>query len=177
MLKSINRKISTLTKAERLTKALLGDLSRELLEYVVINKTWDIDSVNRTLAALTPMNKRTAILYFQAFLPFKFDEQTSTFGKLNKKVIDTKADAIIAFLDDESQNIWSWAADNVKVEAKAVDYAKNITKWVAKAIEAEDGLTKAEVLDAIFSGGLSADDFNQVLADIVAQEQPAQEAA
>ena len=59
-LATINTKIEALAQAEKVTKAVLSELSRELLDYVLVDGTHDIAAVNRTLAVLTPMNKQTA---------------------------------------------------------------------------------------------------------------------
>ena len=175
-LNTINARIETLKNAERVTKAELGSLSRELLEYVMLDKSYDIDAVNRTIAVLTPMNKKTAVLFFNAFLPFQFDEETNTFGKMQKKHVAKKVEAITTWLEDEGNSIWTWAADNVKVEAKEVDWAKKISKDITKAKEA--GTDNTAILRAVVEGGLTITDIMTILEQAAekAEEQQAEAA-
>lgn len=156
----INTKIETLANAEKVTKAVLSELSRELIEYVLVDGTHDIAAVNRTLAVLTPMNKQTAILFFGAFLPHKFNEDTSLFGGLDKKAKDKKMELTVAFLADANNDIWSWAKANVKIEAKEVDYLGKVTKAISTALD-KGAVSQLDLVNAIVAGGL---DVNAVLA-------------
>jgi len=79
-IKKINDKIDALVKSERITKQMLGELSRDLLNYVLVDENHDIQPVNRTLRALTPMNRKVATLFFRAFMPFKYTEAKESFG-------------------------------------------------------------------------------------------------
>jgi uncharacterized protein YfeS len=169
----INERIKKLGNAERVTKAELSALSRELLEYVMLDggkgeASFDIDAVNRTLAVLTPVNKRAACLYFPEFLPFAFDADNARFGKMKKKGKEKAIEAIKEWLADDTNDIWKWAADNVKMEKKPPEYAKQLTKIVERALADEaDGLTVHEVLMAV----LSADGIN--VADVVVEMEQA----
>ena len=58
-------RLEAIMAAEKITRVELGAMSRELLMYVP--DTNDIDIVNRLLGVLTPMNRRTAILFFFKF--------------------------------------------------------------------------------------------------------------
>jgi gas vesicle protein len=150
--KTVNAKIEKLKASERITKTMLSELSRDLLTYVIISGTMDIDSVNRTISVLTPMNKQTAVLFFTHFLPFSFDEGTSSFGGLQKKKLKAKTEAIESFLEDETKDIWSWAAENVKIEKKKVDYLAKITKDVTKALSDDDEeYTINDILQAVIA--------------------------
>lgn len=171
-LKTINARIETIAQAERVTKKELGLLSREIFEYTL--EQWDSQVINRLLAVLTPMNKRTAILYFQAFTPFKYVEEAQEFGGI-VKANDNKARCealMVAFLGSDG-NIWTWAEQHVKVEPKEVDFLANITKNVKKAIESDKG---DGVLEAVLAGGVTPADIMAVLA-AMAQQEPAQEQA
>lgn len=175
-LEHINSQIATIAGAEKITKKVLGELSREMLDYVVEDESWDSDAINRLLAVLTPMNKRTAILYFQHFTPFLVDEH-GEFGGMpkNKKA---KADAKLAsrkrvteFLVNEDSNIWTWAADNVKVEAKEVDWGKRVTSAVTSAMDDEKGgLSLADVMRAVMAAGMTADEVMDGLGVLYAEE-------
>ena len=167
---TINAKIKKLANAEKVTKAMLMELSRDLLSYVIVDGTMDIDAVNRTVAVLTPMNKQTAVLFFNHFLPFSFDADSCKFGGLNKKQLDAKTALITDFLEDENQNIWTWAADNIKIEQKAVDYLAKITKDVTKALaDEEQGTTVTDVMRAV----LAADGIT--ITDVLLEMQQAQD--
>lgn len=150
-IKEINNKIDVLAKSERITKAVLSELSRDLLAYVLIGEgeveaTFDIQPVNRVLQVLTPINKRVAVLYFSQFMPFKMIEDKAVFGKMGKqsKVDECIVNAELALIDD-GFDIWSWAANNVKVEPKEVDWNQKLTSDMTKAIEA--GLTGDDILN------------------------------
>ena len=97
---TIDERIARLINSEKVTKKELGFISRELLEYVP--ETNDIGKVNRLLSVLTPMNKMTAIYFFKNFLPFRFDEDSRTFGKKLKgeKTLGKYSDKIETFLKD-----------------------------------------------------------------------------
>lgn len=148
-LKQINGKITKIRNAEKVTKAVLGELSRELLEYV--QETGDIQPVNKLVAVLTPMNKRTAILFFTHFLPYNTEEGTFT-----KKKRNGTFDLANEFLATED-TIWDWAADNIKVEQKEIDWAQRLTKDMTKAIEA----------------GLTFNDIMSILEQVVPQQEAA----
>ena len=144
-IKTINEQIELLAKSEKITKALLGELSRTILAYVYL--TGDVTPVNRLLEVLTPMNKRTAVLYFKEFLAFRFNDDTMSFKKKDKKVFDKKNAIVVEFLLDDDNNIWTWAEDNVKIEAKEVDWAKRLTSDFKKALE--DGFAVDDIMDIL----------------------------
>lgn len=148
-IKTINTKIETLAKAEKITKAVLGELSRDLLEYVYINDSQDITPVNRLLSVLTPMNKRTSVLFFKNFLAWKFDDEAQLFTKKNKKHYDDKLLAVELFLGNEDNTIWSWYEANVKLEQKEIDWAKRLKADFTKALEA--GITFNEIVTILES--------------------------
>ena len=159
-LDNINANIEKLAASEKVTKAVLSELSRSLLDYVAIEGTWDIAAVNRTINVCTPMNRKTAILFFNALLPNKFDENTQAFGGLDKKRKDKQVEAIREFLSVEANDIWSWAEQNVKVEAKDPDYLGKIKKAIQKAVESQ-AVSPIDIVKAIAAGGL---DLNAVIA-------------
>ena len=166
---TINTRIETLRASERITKLELSLISREILAYVmgddgVVEASHDIDSVNRLIAVLTPMNKKTACLFFSTFLPFAFDEQTCKFGSMQKKKALKQAGLIPEFLADAGNDIWVWAENNIKMEKKNIDYLANIVKDVAKALD-EDGQDASikDVMLAVMEGGVSGTDIMGML--------------
>lgn len=165
-IKQINVKIDTLANAERITKKVLAELSRDILEYIYLPNedgkvSEDISPINRVLAVLTPMNKATAILFFKNFVSWKFDDVAFLFTKKNKKNFEDKLLAVELFLVNEDSNIWTWAANNVTIEPKAIDWTKRLTKDFAGALE----------------DGLSFDDILAILEAALPVEEPIKEAA
>lgn len=181
--KSIEKRIATIAKSEKVTKEQLGIISRELLTCILVDReeglaTFDIQPVNKLLGVLTPMNKQTAVLYFSAFLPFPFHAQACKFLSLKKKSKDKALIVAKEFLADEDNNIWTWAADNVKIEAKPVDWVKRITKDVSKALGDEnDPLTAKDVLMAVMAGGINAQDLAGLMEVLIQEptEEPIKE--
>lgn len=155
------KRIEALAASEKVTKAELSALSRELLEYICVEKSDDIGMVNRLMNVLTPMNKRTAGLFFSHFLPFKLESTAGIFGKKIKgdRHIKSKYDNAVSFLENKDNDIWTWAAQNVKVEQKPVDFAKKIAGDVSKALADEDnGLDPVGVIMAVLAGGVKLTD-------------------
>lgn len=168
--------IDEIKAAEKITKAKLSILSRDILSYVM--DTDDIAAVNRLLGVLTPVNKRVATLFFQHFMPWEqeknADDVFQRFGKKLKadKKIKTKQDLITQFLADESNNIWTWAETNVEVEAKKKDFAGMITRTITQALKGDEKsdtppIDPLQALDAVFAAGV---DIEHMLAAIEAQE-------
>ena len=173
-LKIINARIETIAAAERVTKKELGLLSREIFEYTL--EQWDAQVINRLLGVLTPVNKRTAVLYFKAFTPFKYVEETQVFGSVNK-ANDNKerCAALMQAFPGSDGTIWTWAALNINMETKEKDYAGLVTKSIKQALKSDTD--RAAIIEAIFVGGVTSADIMSVLATMaqpeVAQEQAA----
>lgn len=158
-------KITQVKDAEKITKAVLGELSRELLEYVL--ETSDVRPVNRLLGQdgnqwiLTPINFRVAVQYFSHFLPWKsnYDEVKEyavkgtgqriglRFTKKSPKKFDKGVEEIAAWLADENNNIWVWS-DNVVMDAKPKDYLGEVQKAFAKAMDKGE-FSVMEIMTAI----------------------------
>lgn len=156
-------RLEAIASAEKITRAELAALSRELLIYVP--DTQDIGIVNRLLGVLTPVNKRAAILYFGHFLPWEkendADGNFARFGKkmLGEKKIKRKEQAIADWLGDESNTIWTWADDNIQMDKKK-DFKGGIIRAVKQALAGDEktdtpALDPMEVMQAIFEGGMT----------------------
>lgn len=179
---TIDAKITELFNAEKVTKAVLAELSRELLLYLIDGD--DVRPINRLLNvdnALTPVNWRIACQYFKHFLPFKSNysevkeciekggkRESLVFTKLDKKKYDEKVKLIAEFLEDESNNIWSWSSENVEVKAKTPDYFKAVTNAVNNAVKKGD-LSVNDILKAIQESEINLDDM--LLAAMQANEE------
>lgn len=181
-IKELETAIASLAKAEKITKGVLGTLSRELLAHCIEHK--DASLVNKVMSAdtLSPANLRIARLYFREFMPFALVEvDRIVAGKATKELqafkqfSERKADKIVPlveeFLSNEENNIWTWQADNVQMEAKPKAYADKIAKLIEKALQdGEEGLTPAQILDAVIAGGC---DVLAIVADLAKQEKAA----
>lgn len=177
---SLSARLSAIAASEAITKRELGLLSRELLSFIV--ETSDVRIVNTLLGrgadgklTLTVANRKAAGLFFQHFLPFSVDADSDVvqFAKKKGKIFDAAVETIEQFLADDANDLWSWIDANVKMEQKAIDYAGKITKDIKKALDADDGLTGAEVMVAVMEGGVSVNDLLQLIDMITRSEQAA----
>lgn len=172
--------IGVLSGSERITKDKLGEFSRIALDYIV--PTSDIQPINQLLAVLTPANKRVAAAFFKAFIPFNLKDGLFVAG-INKKTREDKYAAITEWLIDETNNIWSWDAEQQAPPAsKPKDFKDLITKMVKKSLkEGDDQIQGVDVMSAVLAAGISADDMIRMLAlmgqDQVEQAEPIAEAA
>ena len=157
--------IAELAASETITKAKLGQLSRELMVYVVESK--DISAANRLLDVLSPVNKRATIAFLSHFLPWtpKLDEDKNfvRFGKMMKgqKAVDKRKQAIVDFIADKDNTIWVWQKDNINIEAKPTDFFKSVEKSVERALKGNDKtppLAREDVIKALFAAGITIDD-------------------
>lgn len=177
---AIDISIEALAAAEKITKKELGALSRTLLQYIIVEESTDIATVNRLLGVLTPMNRQAAELYFEHFLPYVQDDK-GLFGEAIKKQAkkDAKIAEALAWLEDETNNIWVWAADNIEVKAK--DYAGDIAKVIKSALAGNDNneaLTVRQVLGAVIAtDGVELADLVGFLGDLDGEQQAAQDLA
>ena len=169
--KALYRAITSLSKHEAITKTVLGGLSRSILS-LHLNEgasQHDVKVVNSLLAVLSPANKRVTRLFFTAFIPYTFDEDAFTFGKLLKKegAREIKYLAMASFLHEAENDIWTWQAEHITVDAKPVNYAAKVTTAINAALRPEKGgLSAAEVLQAVFAGGVSVEDVLAMLDGI-----------
>lgn len=165
-------RIDQLAQAEKVTKALLTSLSRDTLGYLV--ESGDVRPINKLLekGVLTPMNHKTALLYFKEFVPFQILESDDDkkeflgFGKA-KRTKDAGFKRIEEFLSDPLNNIWTWAERNIVVEKKPFDLAK-VTRIIEKALQEAD---TDSVITAVLAGGIEA----QAIIDLIHAQAEEQE--
>ncbi len=207
--KELTAKIVVLAKAERITKKALSELSRELLAAYVDNG--DVSLINQVLGStkinkkdtaqftLTPMNFRTAVSYFRAFIPHSSNwEDVKEYcleGKGNraalefskgsknaaKRIIaanegcDSVGEVIAEWLKDEANDIWSWSG-NIKMSDPNKDYCAMLQKALVNAMDEEKGgMSVTQVIDALLESEaeVSASDLILALTDIAANDQQA----
>lgn len=157
--------IILLAGAEKITKETLKDLSRTVL--VAHHATEDVGYINRLVDVLTPVNKKVAILFFQAFSGFKFSAEKQLFVSKDKKGYDDAHKSAIAFLEDPLNNIWTWAAREVEIEAKEFDEAR-MKKQVASLLKKvnDNGLSQVHMLQAMLENGLTLDSVIALMKEV-----------
>lgn len=157
--------INEIAAAEKITRAKLAILSRDLLTYVMDTK--DVDALNRLCQVLTPMNRKLAFLYFAEFLPWKVEEDEkgdpTRFGKMieGKKKIDRINERRANWLADENNNIWLWGKENTDLKKKK-NFVGMIEKAIEKALKGDEetdtpALTQAEVVATVIKAGVDID--------------------
>jgi hypothetical protein len=161
--------IEQVAQSERITKATLALLSRELMAFAVEHKTAALVNTLVWGDKLTPRNQQMAKLFFEYFLPFTqqedkdrplfkvwSDRKWNSKGKDGKKV--AKSELVAQFLAVEANNIWTWASANLK-EQELKDRAKTVTAAIKAALTGgKDGKgkkTQEEVLEAVLAGGMT----------------------
>lgn len=171
--------IAQVADSEKITKATLGQLSRELMVYVM--ESHDISAANRLVEVLTPVNRRATIVFLSHFLPWtpEVDEEKNfvRFGKMMKgqKSVDKRRKLIIDFVAVEENTIWTWAKDNIKIDPKPKDFGKNISTAVEKALKGDDvtpALSREDVIKALFKAGMTVEDLLEAVTQPEADEAP-----
>lgn len=159
-----NAAIAELAAAEKVTKAVLSSMSRDLLLALHAPEAdgsprGDVTFINQLLAVLTPVNKRAAIAFFKEFSGFHFDarnpktgEGTDLFTKKDRKAYAEAEKRAADRLEDPHFNIWTWADQHLKIEKKYD--IKSLTKAVEKALDQTDG-DQVAVLKAVFAAGIT----------------------
>ncbi|KWH03715.1 hypothetical protein WT58_24085 [Burkholderia territorii] len=167
---SFEATLTTLAGAEKITKDTLRTLSRDLL--FITQESQDIGYINRTLEVLTPMNRKTAVLFFKEFSGFLFGEDTNKFYKKDKKRYEDIVAKATEFLADPHNNIWTWAERNVDVQVKPFDLSK-VTAFAKQALNKaeKEGMSQVQVLEAFFAGGVTMDAVMALMDKIAGKQQ------
>lgn len=151
----VKNRTNRIKTSEAKSKQEIAEQSRDILVYVM--QSQDIAEVNRLLSVLSPMNLKTAQVFFRHFLPWNMPKDDVVFGKKIRgtKVTDTKQKLIDDFLANKDNNIWTWASTNIEVKPRPKNYAKNITNMIERALNDDDqGISQRDVLHAVMAGGL-----------------------
>lgn len=188
-------KMTELASAERITKQMLGELSRDLLAHHV--KFRDPALINRLLGTydlngkevyfLTPMNWKLAAEYFRAYIPRasnwddvveyiqegKGNRQPLMFDKFSKareKKINAAIEkgaylSIEDWLKDETNNIWKWAHETKVNTGKNKDFLALAMKALDKA--REEGVSDVDLVKEIM-GRIQLTD----VMEAIAKEEP-----
>jgi len=157
--------LASLQKAEKITKATLSELSRLLLEQQHFNG--DIQPCNRLLSVLTPVNCKTAVLFFMHFSGHVYSEKEGVFKGRDKAHFEAKQKNALAFLEDPHNNIWTWAEREVKIEAKPFTLDK-VTKFMENALKKaeKEGISQTDVIKAILKAGIEPEAFVEILGEL-----------
>ena len=170
--------LEALSQAEVVTKRELKALSRSLLSALhgMEDQTLqgDIQFINMLLGVLTPINRKTAVLFFVEHAGFHYSTKEECFQKKDAKAYADAKKRSEALLEDPNQNIWTWAEKNVEVERKPFDINK-ITKVIEKALK-ETGGDQLAVLHAVLNGGINAEGIILLLDEMTAQREGKEEA-
>lgn len=163
--RSFNIAMDKIASSEAVTKRELRDVSRTVLE--AWHATGNVVYANRLLKILSPMNKKTAIVFFKHFSGFHFDEVTGEFDHKSKKRYETAHADCVKFLADPLNNIWSWAERHIELQQKPFDIS-SVEKYMTKAVKqaAGVGLTQVDLLKAVFKAGIDPACIVQVMDEL-----------
>lgn len=153
--------VETLRGAERTTREAVSELSRSLLTQLHVKSDelggtyGDIQFINQFLGALTPVNRKVAVLFFKHFAGFHYEEGSQSFTKKSAKRADNAQKDAIQAMDDPHFNMWTWANRHIEVEPKPFETSA-VTKMIEKALKKTGG-DQLGVLRAVFAGGIKPD--------------------
>lgn len=170
------KSVAKLASAEKVVKAELLTLSRSVLE--ALHATEDIGYVNTLIKALTPVNKRVAVLYFKVFTGFSYSEEEQAFTRKDKKAYDAALAKANEFLEDPLNNIWVWAERNVEVEAKPFDINAMKKQFESILKKAKDNqISELTAIETFMEAGLSMDTLIALMGKIAGEPAPVKEIA
>ena len=160
--KAFDKALGKLKRAETITKDVLRELSRDVLQ--AWHETGDVAYANRVLTVLTPINRKVAVRFFLEFSGFSYDDVTAIFTKKSKKRYDDAFKAYVEFMADPHQNIWTWADRNIEIQQKdfTVDKVSDIVK---KAIK--KNISQLDILKAVLSAGVELDTIIALMGEAV----------
>lgn len=159
---SFPKTLTRLTRAEKLSKEVLMPLSRDLLFMLHSDEknAGDIGYINRTLAVLSPANKKVFLLFMKEYTGFICNDDGTMFVKKSKKHYAVVQAMALAWLADPLNNFYSWVGRQ-KIEATRIefnaDYVTSTTKRMLDKAH-KNGMSNAQVLEAMFDGGITIDD-------------------
>lgn len=166
---NFERQLKHLVTSEKITKGLLQTMSRDLLSllHTKNEKQGDIGYINRTIGALTPVNRKVFIEFCKEFTGFILNDGGQLFVKKSKKHYDDAALKALAWLDDPMNNIWSWANRNIDVVPKEfnIEAIKKATENMLKKAE-KNHISKAEVFGAIIAGGFTIEELVECMVKL-----------
>lgn len=170
-------KIADVCKADGATKNTIGELSRSIPELIVLRDTGSIGLANALIEGLqTPSTVKAVTDFFRFFLPYEFDENTGTFGKMmdrGSRKFKAKVRSLREFMGKPENTVWTWYTERQAANrpAKKPDYAKGVERAVKIALNGKkdketgevinEPLNPAVVLRAVMAGGMPADELER----------------
>ena len=163
--RSFNIAIDKIASSEAVSKRELRDVSRTVLE--AWHSTGNVVYANRLLKILSPMNKKTAVVFFKHFSGFHFDDVLGEFDHKSKKRYEQAHKECMTFLENPNNNIWSWADRHIELQQKPFDIS-SVEKYMSKAVKqaAGVGLTQVDLLKAVFKAGIDPACIIQVMDEM-----------
>lgn len=176
--------LKTIQEAEAITKRELGIMGNTLIAgvhglgdaQVLIG---ELDYINRLLLVVTPMHRKLLVSFFKHFGGYVFDADKGEFTKKNKSAYMDALKAAKELLagkcpliaKEHPQNIWGWA-EHLKVESPKVFNPDRVAKFVKDQIGLATGagLSKLDVLGAVFEGGFTAQDVADMMELVAARK-------
>lgn len=159
-LASFDRQLKHLATSEKITKTTLQTLSRDLLAllHTKNDKQGDIGYINRTVAVLTPVNRKVFLEFGREFTGYILNDDGTMFLKKSKRHYDVVAIKAMEWLDDPMNNIWSWADRHIELVSKefTLDSVKKQTESMLKKAK-KANISQSEMLAAIFESGFTID--------------------
>jgi hypothetical protein len=151
--KDFNSRIAQLGKAEKGVREQVNVLSRSIL--TAIHVTENIGYVNQFLGALTPVNRKAAVVFFKHFAGFHYDDATKLFSKKSKKRYEQAHQDSVTFLADPLNNMFSWADRHIEVEQKPFDpetFTKGFKSLFDKRLQEarNHGMAQTELFTLLF---------------------------
>lgn len=164
---SFPRSLARLERVEKMSKEILMPLSRDLLFMLHSDdkNAGDIGYINRTIAVLSRANQKVFVLFMKEYTGFIANDEGTAFIKKSKKHYDQVRAIALAWLEDPMNNFYSWV-NRVQLKAEKAPFTldlvtESVKKMLAKADDA--GLSHADVLAAMFKGGLTMDNLISAL--------------
>lgn len=161
--------IDSIKQSEEVTRREVRALSRTVL--AALHCTENVGYLNTFLDALTPINRKAMVIYFQAFTGFHFDSKSESFTKKDKVLYAAKEAAALKFLEDPMNNFWSYAQREIKVEPKefTLDIVTKATENLLKKA-AKNHIKQEDVIRAMVKGGLTTESLIAVMGHMAIEE-------
>lgn len=160
---SFPKTIARLGRVEGVTKAILKELSRDLLSCLhgVGDKSGDIGFINQTISALSPVNKRAFILFTKEHTGFILNDEGTHFTKKSKKHYDAVQAHTLQCLLDPHFNVWSWQEKKINMEVEPTPFTiekvqETVTTLLKKATKAN--ISKGDIVAVLFNTGFTVQD-------------------
>lgn len=177
---TFERTLKRLTNAEAINKQLLMPLSRDLLSALHMEgpKQGDITFFNRTIQALSPVNRKALIAFGMAYTGFILNDSGTMFAKKSKKHYDDVQASALLFLEDPLNNVFSWFEKEMQIGKKmnpppASEFkVETIKELNAKLLKKADkaGISRAEFLKQVMGVGFTLNDLVECMVEMGEQD-------